>query len=123
MSTKVLYLPKNFYTYPKQTSGYAQSPMPRTSILIRHITSFVTQQRLYTASDVGRYEGSGGGGPGEFVISGGLVPHTPTLYEKNLTRFLRFSWTPLGSSGEGRSGPLLPLALANYAVVYSQRLR
>ena len=45
-------------------------------------------------------------GPGDFVISGCLAP-TPTLvYEKNLTGFLRFTWTPVNSSGG--SGPQEP---------------
>jgi len=58
------------------------------------------------------------GGPGEFIISGhGCLAPTPNpCMKKNLSGFLRFAWTPLGSSGG--SGPLDPLPPASYAAVY-----
>jgi len=42
------------------------------------------------------------GGPGKFVIGGCLLPPLPPPLQKILTGFLRFAWTPLGSSGGSR---------------------
>jgi len=50
-------------------------------------------------------------GPGKFVISGCLAPNPPPL-QKILTRFSRFTWTPLGSSwGVQTPGPARPATL------------
>ena len=54
-------------------------------------------------------------GPGEFVIIGCLAPYPPPSTKKILTRFLRFAWTPLGSSGGSGAldtpRPATPLSL------------
>ena len=65
------------------------------------------------ASGVGGFEGSGG----VRVISSSAAvwPPSPTsLHEKNLTRFIRFTFTPLHSSGWG-GGPDPRTPLASYA--------
>ena len=46
------------------------------------------------------------GSPGEFVISGCLDPTPTPCTKKILAGFVRFAWTPLGSSGVFR--PLDP---------------
>ena len=53
-------------------------------------------------SDVGEFDGSGGG-PGEFVISGCLYPH-PTPCMKNSHRSFMFHMDPTGQLGAGRWG-------------------
>jgi len=66
--------------------------------------------RIESGSGVGRFESSGGG-PGEFVISGCLDPYPQPVPKKFRIGFLRFTWTPLGSSGGGgvrTPGPLRP---------------
>jgi len=55
-------------------------------------------------SGVGGFEGSRG--VRALVTGGCIAPHPHTQYEKIHIGFLRFAWTPLGSSGGSR--PLDP---------------
>jgi len=64
-------------------------------------------------SGVGRFEGSGGSRAlGEFHHQRLSTPHPCT--KKNLTGFLRFAWTPLGSTG----GVQTPGPPSSYAAGY-----
>ena len=78
---------------------------------------FVIQLRVVVHSGVGGFESSRG--VRALVTSGCLAPPNPhPQYEKILTRFLCFAWTPLGSSGG--SGPLDPPA--SFAAVCNPKL-
>ena len=56
------------------------------------------------------------GSSGEFVISGCLAPTPTPCTKKILTGFLRFAWTPLGTSGG--PDPWNSPPPASYAAVY-----
>jgi len=96
---------QTMYQLPPQNGNNHHKTFPPTSSR-RQIFSDSEDWDTPRGSGTDRFQGS------EFVISGCLAAFTiHPVYKKNLTRFLRYAWTPMGSSG---GYPRTPPPLGNY---------